>query len=714
MHDKINRLPEVWKTCNKIRAAAFRVGLNLWDWYRPLDPDGNNIISESKFVSILAGPLRSVTGLSDAEIAQLADYFRTQDGRVLYHQLCSVIHGEDRATNAQASSNCLLEACPPPPPPACRSLDRWQRRRVCCLLATIGGRDVPLQPYFQDYELVAKNDGRITFAHFARILNHVGLLLAPDDFNLLVRRFIVDSYTLDYVEFLKEIEAVKKMGIAGLGPEYLHPHAVLDTTPEKLARPEIDAGLPSTALGPNDVFHPILKPKPPTRQLVEIMLRVQEFVKQRRIRISEFLREHDPLNSGRMAPENFRRALDTCGLHQVLTPDEVLCIMKHYMDPNDSRRVCWRTFEDDCDQVFTTKELEKHPDFVPGGVSELVAALPPAGSAEARGDVSEDSLDLCQAAMLRVRAACKERSIDLRPAFRDHDEHNNGHVSRAHVRRVLARLGVLPTAAQVRALEYRYLDDCGFSYLRLLEDLEERPVESAVLAGPSAVVRQSSKSRGPSPLETDIVQILAKIKGKMVREGVRPMEFLRQFDPHNELVVPRADFYRGLASAGVSLTPVEMDTLMEVFAAPARRRFIDYVRFCDTVGEALTQGGLERAPLLTPVPHIPTIDTPLNFLNFEERHIVSGAMAKLAKFPDQLSNIIEVFKDIDKQQCGSLPRVSLDRALGQRGLLPLLSARERELVYKCFGYRKGCGDEVNYRALSKALDILFATSSAPC
>lgn len=51
-------------------------------------------------------------------------------------------------------------------------------------------------------------------------------------------------------------------------------------------------------------------------------------------------------------------------------------------------------------------------------------------------------------------------------------------------------------------------------------------------------------------------------------------------------------------------------------------------------------------------------------------------------------------QDIDKQQCGSLPRVSLDRALGQRGLLPLLSARERELVYKCFGYRKGCGDEV--------------------
>lgn len=118
----------------------------------------------------------------------------------------------------------------------------WQARRLCCLLATIGDRELPLKPYFQDYELVraprpdvptpsrrhdltysslpqvAKNDGRITFAHFARILTYVGIILAPEDFNLLVRRFIKDSYTLDYVEFLKAVDAVKREGIRGLGP----------------------------------------------------------------------------------------------------------------------------------------------------------------------------------------------------------------------------------------------------------------------------------------------------------------------------------------------------------------------------------------------------------------------------------------------------------------------------------------------------------------
>ncbi|XP_049870499.1 uncharacterized protein LOC126369940 [Pectinophora gossypiella] len=714
MHDTMVRLADVWKTCNKIRAAAFRVGLNLWDWYRPLDPEGNSLISESKFVSILAGPLRAVVGLSDAEIAQLADYFRAQDGRVLYHQLCQIIHGEDAGGRDKTSADCILEACPPPPEPACHRLDKWQLRRLCCLLATIADREIPLKPYFQDYELVAKNDGRITLSHFARILNYIGILVSPEDFNLLVRRFIKDSYTLDYVEFLKAVEAVKKEGIKGLGPEYQNPGALIDTTLPKLVRPEVAAGMSTAPLGPTDVFHPVLAQPKPTRQLVELMLRVQEYVLQKRIRVSEFFRDYDPLNSGRIAPTQFRRALDQCGIGQQLTPDEVLCIMRHYVDPNDTQRVCWRTFEDDCDQVFTIKELEKHPEVRPGGAAALVAALPARGSAEERGGPTAPQLDLAQAALLRVRAACTERSIDLRPAFSDHDENNNGHVSRAQVRRVLARLGVLPTAAQVRALEARYLDDCGFNYVQLLNEMEVRPVESATIAGPSPAQR-ASPSAAVDPLETDIVQILAKIKGKMVREGVRPYEFLRQFDPNKELVVPRADFYRGLASAGLALTPLEMDTLMEVFCAPGRRRFIEYHRFCLTVGEALTQGSLERAPLLQPVPHVPTVDSPLNFLNFEERSIVSGALQKLAKFPDQLSNILEVFKDMDRERCGTIPRVSVERALCQRDLLALVSARERDLIYKCFGYRRGCGDEVNYRALVNALDLIYATASAqPC
>ncbi|XP_068627218.1 uncharacterized protein [Battus philenor] len=709
MHDKILRLADVWKTCNKIRAASFRVGLNLWDWYKPLDPDGNCLLSESKFVSILAGPLRSVIGLSDAEISQLADYFRAQDGRIHYHQLCQIIHGEDPGDRSRTSADCLLEACPPPPEPRCHTLDQWQMRRLCCLLATIAQRDLPLRPYFQDYELVAKNDGRITFAHFARILNFVGIILSSEDFNLLVRRFIKDSYTLDYVEFLKAVEAVKKEGIQGLGAAYQHPGAVIDTTLPKVSRPEIEAGRPSSLLG-TEVFHPALQPPKPSRGLLETMLRVQEFVLQRRIRVSEFFRDYDPLNSGRITPQQFRRSLDLMGFGTILSEAEVLCVMRHYLDPNDKERICWKTFEDDCDQVFTIKELEKHPEVRPGAMAETIAELPPPGSAAEK--LNDQDLDLAEAALLRIRTACKERALDLRPIFGDHDDLRCGHVSRSLVRSVLSRAGVLPPPAQLRALEQRYLDDCGFNFVALLNDLEEHPVESATVAPPLPPVAKARPTSDPS--QTDIVQILAKIKGKMVRDGVRPRDFLQQFDKQNELVIPRADFYRGLGSAGFVLTPMEMDTLMEVFCAPTRRRYVDYDRFCSTVGEALTQGGLERAPLLQPVPHAPPPRT-TNFLTYEERNIVSMALDKLSKHHDQVSNILEIFQDADRERCGSVSPLWVQRALCQRGLLALLSARELALVCKCFGYQRGCADEVDYRALCKALDLVHATSSAqPC
>lgn len=60
----------------------------------------------------------------------------------------------DTGGRNKTSADCLLEACPPPPEPNCHKLDQWQLRRLCCLLATIAERELPLKPYFQDYELV--------------------------------------------------------------------------------------------------------------------------------------------------------------------------------------------------------------------------------------------------------------------------------------------------------------------------------------------------------------------------------------------------------------------------------------------------------------------------------------------------------------------------------------------------------------------------------
>lgn len=64
--------------------------------------------------------------------------------------------------------------------------------------------------------------------------------------------------------------------------------------------------------------------------------------------------------------------------------------------------------------------------------------------------------------------------------------------------------------------------------------------------------------------DKDIVRILAKIKGKVVRERVRVLEFLQDFDRCNELAISRDNFKRGLDCCRFDLNEAEVETLMDV------------------------------------------------------------------------------------------------------------------------------------------------------
>lgn len=49
------------------------------------------MIIESKFISLLAGTLKEVTGLSEREVRELAKYFMAPDGQVNYQNFCQVL-----------------------------------------------------------------------------------------------------------------------------------------------------------------------------------------------------------------------------------------------------------------------------------------------------------------------------------------------------------------------------------------------------------------------------------------------------------------------------------------------------------------------------------------------------------------------------------------------------------------------------------------------
>lgn len=92
------------------------------------------------------------------------------------------------------------------------------------------------------------------------------------------------------------------------------------------------------------------------------------------------------------------------------------------------------------------------------------------------------------------------------------------------------------------------------------------------------------------------------------------------------------------------LLRTKLKTISFRFRSPLRKNYVDYKRFCDTVEEVFYQANLEKAPLIVPLQHIPSNDDQNNFLNFDERQLVSVALDKLAKYPDQVANLSSLFE----------------------------------------------------------------------
>ncbi|XP_050306314.1 uncharacterized protein LOC126743325 [Anthonomus grandis grandis] len=722
MHCKQLKLGDVWRTCNKIRAAIFRMGINLSEYFKPLDPHKNCLISESQFISVIHGQLGGTIGLSEQEVAELADYFRVPDGRIYYTQLCDVINDSVPKFSQNSSIVTGLEW---EDPLHTNRLSISEERRLNVLLTKIASlvnmKKLILRPYFQDYELVSKNNGTVTIAHFARILAYLNILLSADDFNLLVKKYLKDSYTLNYIAFIHAIDQViqylDRNGILDLSGDIMaiFPGRVINAELPKLPRPEIGKIMAAKLFGKQTIFHPALEDPKKIEHILTTVSMIQEHVLRNRLRVETFFKHFDLLNSGRITVDQFHRGLDALALSGkqrfFLSLPDVQAVINQYRDPCDPTRVCWKTFEDDIDHIFTVKELEKHPD--------LKVELPRSEELEATKlggknwqSVNTEHRNLCEDAVYKVKQKIIHRRILLKPMFKDFDKHNNGHVSRSQMRQALNSNGILLSDDELFALEERFKNDMGFNYVWFLREVEPKPTDEPLyvrfLEDMKRLNAEPTK-KPPSREEKDIVHIMAKIKGKVVRERIRVLEFLRDFDKCNEQVISRINFHRALITCGFDLTCNEVETLMDVFASPLRRECIDYQRFANVVEEAFTQSCLERAPLIVPIQHVPTKDCEKNFLNFDERLVLGVAMQKLSKKPDLQMNLSSVLKDFDKTNCGTVSRTHFLKALTLRGMYNLISNKEFDVICKCFGFERGMRDEVDYRAFLKALEILYAT-----
>lgn len=115
---------------------------------------------------------------------------------------------------------------------------------------------------------------------------------------------------------------------------------------------------------------------------------------------------------------------------------------------------------------------------------------------------------------------------------------------------------------------------------------------------------------------------------------------------------------------------------------------MNHKRFLEIMNEAFSQPFLEKSPHKHPIPYLPSPDDPLNLLNFEERYIVSEALQKFSKYPDDVTNMSMSLEDLHGKS-GAVSHDNLKRAFKTAGVSELLTHREFDVLFKCFSIERG-------------------------
>ncbi|KAH8388320.1 hypothetical protein KR093_003853 [Drosophila rubida] len=722
-------LNQIWRACRKIQGAIFRHNFDICADIQMHDPDCTGFVSESIFTSVL-GKYRKVSGLSEFELRDVTDYFQIRDGRIAYRQFCKVVCGENLQKSADKELASGLEWNDPwhlnvlPQPE--------ERRKLCLILLKIAQEThLPLMPYFQDYELVAQNVGVVTVSHFSRVLHFMKIPLSESDFLLLLKRYMKDGYMVNYVAFLKHIDNII---------DYLRCHNLLDNSgdviqnfPGRLVDLELSQLPPINGcqllqpIFPDACNHPHLN-----RGQCDIVHCIQNYIYKNRVRTCEFLEKFDPLNVGSITKNQFERGLSNMGVGKHISQRELALLIDRYMDPLDTNRIRWRNFVDEIDTgkpstiivvppllsclaVFTIKNLDKMPQCVVESPLQHIKELPRPGTLDWQA-APQDVREMCEEAMSKIRLRIRNRRLYLHPFFRNYDKLHSGHVNCHQANQIFRINGILLSNRELDSVLHRYGNELGFYYTKFLDDVDPAEYAMPNMVGKQplqecpAFARDKVDERPDS--EEHIIGILTSAKRQAVTKGISCIDFLADYDRHREGEILESDFKRALDNSMIILKEEDATTLANIFRSPKRAACVRYREFCKALDEIFIQVDTNMGDnVVTAVPllHLPNLDCVDCFLNFDERTLCSQALMKLARRPDEISNLSQIFKDFDRQKCGSVTKNQFLRAITLREMHNMLSSRELEAINKCFGVKRGLCLEINYREFLNILDVLFAT-----
>lgn len=351
----------------RIKAITVMKRIRITEFFLDFDKLRKGVVTKDQFRRILS--LSGFT-LTDNEYQSLENRYVDQNGFINYVQFCDDIDSAFTLKGIDKNPTVVVKPIEVTDTlPARRKrveLDEASKKKLFDILQMayklVQTQRFHMKPFFQAFDTT--QSGFVSKWQFGRVLAQVGLKPTQETMNILLK-YYMNKGNLDevnYVDFVNDVDR----------PDDIYLIQEKDVSLQAVTQ--------------------VLKKQEDTRNrrlqivnrkpegLEDVLALIRKKVKEERIRLSEFLRDFDKLNSGAITANKFRIGLNMGTIDLSNAEFDLLC---EYFDADPEgkppRKVRWKDFVDSIEEVFTKKGLETMPTLKvePAKTATKYGFLPP-------------------------------------------------------------------------------------------------------------------------------------------------------------------------------------------------------------------------------------------------------------------------------------------------------------------------------------------------
>lgn len=322
LHQKTANISQnLGKLVEKLEKHVYKNRIRLTEFFRDYDRHNCGIVSENQFC---AGLKLCDLPIDATETMILVNSFTAEPGRVNYRDFCASI--DKVFTINHLETNPLATVQPPSREWLVQETNELSAEEEArCTQIINRYRDVIKQrrllivPFFKDFDKRLGGIGRVTRAHFSRLLSTVGLDVSDRDLHILFRKY--EDHTqgkLNYMEFFRTID-----------PETYSTNKLAKKQQEEKSSDEKSQ-----------------RQRQP--DISKLISRIQNHVRTKRIRVGEFFKDFDKLRSYSIRKSDFLRGFSYLGLDLTEAEQDVLC--QKYEDIKRKGYCRWKEFDSDIEK----------------------------------------------------------------------------------------------------------------------------------------------------------------------------------------------------------------------------------------------------------------------------------------------------------------------------------------------------------------------------